>query len=115
MVTIVNLTPHKLSILDIHGNKKNLPPSGMVARINEEKVLKTNIFDMDLGEFEVATTVVHDIIDLPEENERPNTIYVVSKPVAMVIDKDRSDIYYPGELIRDCKGNVVCCNGLCRY
>ena len=49
--------------------------------------------------------------NLPEKDD--NNVYIVSK---MVVDAfpERDDIYYPGELLRDDKGNIIGSIGLTR-
>jgi len=107
-VEIVNLTPHPVVIQKVTGEKIEIPPSGIVARVKEEriKVGEINgipIYAMKYGEVE----------NLPEP--RKGVVYIVSS-VVLPYTKGRTDVFAPdtGRAIRDEKGNIVAVCGLIR-
>jgi hypothetical protein len=97
---IKNLTPHALKIQRIDGSFLELPKPEAGTLIPRR----------------IAASVQCDPIEgvvenLPEIEE--GTIYVVSR---MVIDgvSDRTDLFAPGELLRDGNGNIIGAKGLAR-
>ena len=127
-MNIINLTPHPLNIKCLavqsvyHPDGENwgdtqmsISPSGTVARIENNSIVEDPIILPD-GEYcsiriPVTHTSTGEIIDLPDPKD--NTIYVTSTMVAQAaVNANRTDVYAPGELIRNDKGQVVGCNGL---
>ena len=109
-VDVVNLTPHPLTIERTDGTVAAIPATGQVARLavirEVRPVLKTSA-----GEFAVSAPKLGEIEGLPEP--QAGRIYVVS---ALVADAaKRSDVFSPGELIRDADGKIVGARGLCAY
>jgi hypothetical protein len=114
---IVNLTAHVLNIVCEGGHTLFVPPSGTIARLKEKVFDQFNISadGVLLREFVVPVVVkgMDEIIDLPEEAD--GVRYVASAHVAKAaVESGRRDVFSPGELVRDEKGVVIGCNGLCR-
>ena len=106
-VTIVNLTPHALNIAADNGEVVTIPPSGTVARVETDRHL-VNWMPVNGHIIEVYEPNFGEIVGLPER--QPYTAYVVSAQVAQ--RTERSDVYSPGELVRNEAGQVIGCNGL---
>lgn len=103
---IVNLTPHPLRLQRTDGSFMNLPkPVGEAIPRRSTQVEQQG----DLGGLPVYKTVLGPVEFAPAPCE--DTIYVVSR---MVVDAlpDRSDLFAPGEAIRDADGKVVGAKGL---
>jgi len=104
MVKIVNLTPHPIN-LSLQNNKRaEIPPSGIVARVEEktETIGKIQVGD---GNIPVIRKTLGRVENLPEPRE--DTIYIVSLIVAQALSGSRSDVYIIGESIRDEQGRVI--------
>jgi len=104
-VTIKNLTDHPIVILN-SDNKRimYLHPEGEPARV--KKIVEQVDY---LGAIPLSEARFGKIKNLPPPS--PNVIYIVSKMVFEAA-KDRSDLYYPAEKIRDNKGRVLGCKSL---
>lgn len=103
---IINLTSHKLNILDETKNQiLVLEPSGIEARINVTRRLANKVDDVPF-----FVTEPGEPVGLPEPRE--GTIYIVSGMFRS--HSDRPDLYQPGELVRDDEGLPVGCIGLSR-
>ena len=102
-MNFVNLTPHVLNIIEEDGSVYTLPASGQVARI---ETTRNVAYVMD--GIEIFETVYGQVTGLPER--QPDTAYIVSALVAQAAK--RSDVYSPGELVRNEAGQVIGCRGL---
>ena len=102
---IVNLTPHELSIYRADGDVVVVPRSGRVARVHEVRE-PMGILD-GISVEEVSHGKV-DGIPPPEKD----TIYIVSAMVGQATE--RLDVYSPGQLLRDERGQPMGCRGLSR-
>ena len=102
-MNFVNLTPHTLNIIEEDGSVYTLPASGQIARVEVER---TVAYIMD--GIEIFETVYGQVTGLPER--QPDTAYIVSALVAQAAK--RSDVYSPGELVRNGDGQVIGCRGL---
>ena len=103
---IINLTPHKLNILDETKNQVLvLEPSGTEARIN---VARRRVGETDSVPLFVTLPGKPSGLPRPQQG----TIYVVSGMFRSFCD--RPDLYQPGELVRDEKGQPTGCIGLSR-
>jgi hypothetical protein len=111
MKTLVNLTPHPLTISTAAGSVIKLPKSELPARLAVTRH-RLNDVTLDTGEtLEVNISQLGEIENLPEPQE--GVILVVS---ALVADAaKRGDVMSPGELLRDGEGNIVGAKGLCAY
>jgi len=102
-MNFVNLTPHTLNIIEEDGSVYTLPASGQVARVEVERTV-----DFVMDGIEVFSTVYGQVTGLPERQR--DTAYIVSALVAQAAK--RSDVYSPGELVRNEAGQVIGCRGL---
>lgn len=100
----VNLTPHVINIFDGNGGTTHVVPSGTVARCKETRTVVRHI-----GSIPVEKAVYGDVVGLPEPQE--GTVLIVSMRTAAGV-KDRDDVVFPGEAIRDPNGVIVGCRGL---
>ena len=108
MESIVNLTPHTVTIVDQDGaTVATIAPSDLVARVatRSEKVGETE------GGIPLYATRYGQVVGLPEPE--PDTIYIVSGMLLAAVPH-RMDVWQPGELLRDEAGRVVGCVGLSR-
>ena len=103
-MTIINLTPHKLNVLDLSGDFVVIPPSGTVARV-AVSLKETAVLDPGI---QIYSPTYGEVTDLPEPAE--GVVYVVSGLVAAAAP--RADVFSPGELIRDEEGRPIGCRGL---
>lgn len=96
---IINLTPHPVVL-----NGKTIESTGL-ARVREVRTQTC-----ELAGIPVYETIYTDITDLPPETH--NTIYIVS--IIVALSSDRTDLYTPGDLLRDDEGRVIGCQGIQR-
>lgn len=108
-ITITNLTPHVLTIVGADGTL-TIQPSGIVARLAVIRTALTPVV-VDGVSLSVVLPALGEVTDLLAAEA--GVILVVSALVAGVAN--RSDVYSPGELIRDGAGNVIGARGLCAY
>ena len=110
---IVNLTKHDLNIYN--ENKElvlTVPPSGLEARIDTTSVKKSTFSNIPIFE----TKVNGDFYLIDKNGERHNKslehykIYVVSGLVRQYVN--HKNLYQPGQLLRNEKGQVIGCIGL---
>ena len=104
---IKNCTPHTLIVHLADGTATTLEPSGTVPRV-------ATITEQaePLGDIPVVVSRKGEITGLPDPE--PNVFLVVSQIVAAACD-GRSDVLFPGELIRDESGRPIGCRGLARH
>ena len=102
---LVNLTPHEINVVIPLGDDIAIPPSGVVARVAVVATMVDNFCGVP-----IYGNSTGEVIGLPDPRE--GTCFIVSK---MVVDADtgRADLLSPGKLIRDEKGRVIGCEGLC--
>ena len=106
-MNFINLTPHVLNIIS-GAATTNVAPSGEVARCRV-----TYTPDGEVGGIPVYVAVYGEVTGLPEAC--PGKAYVVSGLVAAHPSvTGRSDVFAPGELVRDADGRPVGCKGLKR-
>lgn len=115
---LVNLTPHAMSIYDIDGGDilVVLPPDGRVARVATQMSTQSHY----IGGIPVRWQELdrNRVEGLPEQEGRdafhPDTYYVVSLITGlMMASSGRTDLLTPGPEIRDDKGVIIGCKGLC--
>jgi len=106
-MNIVNLTPHPLRLQKADGSFMDLPKPAAGAAIPRRSTKVEQQGEVD--GLPVYKTVLGPVEFAPAPCE--NTIYVVSR---MVVDAlpERSDLFAPGEAIRDADGKVVGAKGL---
>jgi hypothetical protein len=104
IMTIVNLTPHPLSVYTLDGSTllHTIPSTGM-ARASETRVTCGEVEGVPLTSVQYGETT-----GLPDPV--PGTIYVVSTITANA--SPRADVYVPGEMVRDKEGRIVGSKGL---
>jgi len=103
--TIRNCTPHTLNIHTPDGQVELSPagPLPRVATITDEAP--------PINGIPVVASRLGAVEGLPDPE--PNTVLVVSRLVAGA-RPDRTDLVFPGELIRDDQGRPIGCRGLAR-
>lgn len=101
--TIINLTPHTVSIYLNNGDVLNIPSSGQ-ARAEEQK----QQIDI-INNIPVYSIKYGNITGLLEPQE--NTIYIVSQIVASTVP-DRNDVYIVSDTVRDSEGKIIGCRAL---
>jgi hypothetical protein len=121
MTTLINLTPHSISVFAADGKTLlvTVPPSGEVARVSVSRV-ETGVVPIEsdaaallrrdpLAGVPVFVGTYGAITGLPAPSF--GTIYVVSAMVRQAVPT-RRDVLSPGELIRDAAGQPLGCRGL---
>tara|TARA_R110000782_G_C14750697_1_gene407124 strand:+ start:852 stop:1166 length:315 start_codon:yes stop_codon:yes gene_type:complete len=98
-----NLTPHKITIRHEYGSEEIIQPSGDVARVSIESTVVSVIAGIV-----IRRAVPGEITGLPTQSDEP---LIVSAHVRLAAP-DRTDLFSPGELIRDADGNPIACDGL---
>lgn len=98
--SIVNLTPHAITILSPNGDRI-FPPDGTVARVSQTTKLESFIDGI-----EIHAPRFGDVVGLPRPVEGVH--FIVSAMVKAACP-GRKDLLSPGELVRDVKGNVIGC------
>lgn len=108
-MTIVNLTPHILNLVNADGTTRvDVPPSGEVARVASTRTQVGEVNGLPM-----FTTTFGEVTGLPEPRE--GVIFVVSGMVAGRPSVcTREDVWSPGELIRGPDGQPVGCRGITR-
>ena len=107
---IKNLTPHTLHLYDENGIEVvlSIPPSGMVAREGTKREYVGEIDGVPVFRTEYGS-----VVGLPAPC--PGVVYVVSGKTRSHADVcNRSDVYQPGELLRDEAGRTIGAIGLSR-
>lgn len=100
---VINLTPHAITVCGM-----TIKPSGVVARVTTDNV-KYGDIAIDGIMIPVNRVEYGMVENLPEPEQ--GTIYIVSGLVAGRC-KDRDDVFYPGNLVRDNEGRVIGCDSL---
>ena len=117
---LVNLTPHTITVyppkdwvlLGTDDSPIVVAPSGIVARCAEKRMIVDAIIT-EQGSFDIPVFFAQfgDVQNLPEPE--PETAYIVSMRLAQAVP-ERTDVFFPGEAVRDDKGNIIGCIGLSR-
>ncbi len=123
-MNVVNLTPHEVVIMDENEEVvKRVQKSGFIARLKTRRVHVGTTDKIPFYETEFSDVVLLD----ENKNEscfppaQENTIYIVSGMFLANIEgmgglyDPRTDLWSPGELVRDENGNVIGCIGLSQY
>lgn len=108
MVTIVNLTPHTLNVVDDAGKIiLSVAPSGTIARVTTQQTVVGNV-----GGVDVVRTVFGDVDGLPAPQD--DVVYVVSTLVLQALKANgifRNDVVSPDtsptSVVRDDAGNII--------
>ena len=110
-MTIINLTPHKINIVDEEGNVIKVFESKGVARAMQK--------DVEIGILEgipIIETDFGDPIDLPEYDK--GTHYIVSALTAKAADlsgRNTRDLFLTGKTVRNSDGQIIGCQALAKY
>lgn len=105
MKTILNLTPHEVTIIGNDGRiMMRFAPEAVAARCGNY----VEIVD-EINGIPISKTVYTKIYGLLPEQE--DTFYIVSRHVAEQ-NRNRHDLLVPNELVRDDAGRVVGCKSL---
>lgn len=103
-MTIINLTPHAINIVnDNHEAVKTFESEG-IARVSCRSEVQGN-----LGGIPITRKIFGEVEGLPEE--KPGVHYIVSSLVASAAP-DRQDLLVPDGYVRDEKGMVIGCTAL---
>lgn len=110
-VSLLNLTPHPITIRTTDGSDVTVPPSGIVARVESEEYETGNLFPEIGASVPVVTRRFGRVVDLPERDDYH--YYIVSSLVLEALrnaGEDRPDVFAPDtgpSAIRDGDGRVV--------
>ena len=105
---LINLTPHAINIVQFDGGVVLLPASGQVARVATSRASGQTLIWGDSVSIQTSRVEFGEVDGLPDPVD--NTVYIVSGMVASRVN--RSDVFAPGELVRDAAGAVIGCKGL---
>lgn len=107
-MTLVNLTPHALTLVAPDGSSTILPPSGTVARVS---TTPGTVGDIGLPCLVAEPTAFGAVVGLPDPV--PGTFLIVSGLVgSALVGKGRTDVLTPGtgpndNAVRNESGHVV--------
>lgn len=105
MATIINMTPHPVTIVTADGQVVNTFPKG-------ENTIRLAVKTVAAGELDgvkLTKTEFGEAQGLPEFVE--GTYYIVSQLVKTALS-DRTDLLVPAEVVRDTNGNILGCQSL---
>jgi hypothetical protein len=103
---IVNLTPHPLNF-KLESGERTVQPSGTLARCVENAAKAE-----PLDGIPVVKKTFGVVEGLPEPEA--GTSYVVSALAAQAAwAQGRTDVFCPGDPVRDTDGKIIGCRGLC--
>lgn len=105
-MNIVNLTPHVVDIYPEPNKELHISPSGVVARVKENR----RILELVEG-IEITETEYGEVTDLPKP--QPETAFIVSSLV-LEHSPGRDDLLVPDGLVRDCAGRIIGCSKFAR-
>ena len=101
-ITIINLTPHPVNLLDVDAN--------VIITFHSEGLARCSQNDIIIGKLNkdiiLTKTSYGEVIGLPEQS--PRTFYIVSRLVRNALP-NRTDLLVPNQLIRDSEGQIVGC------
>ena len=110
--TLINLTPHRFTVLRDERPIIDIPPSGLWARILEERLPMSPVTLEDIAIECVALAYRPLIQDLPPP--QTDVIYLVSRITAAAVD-GRTDVVFPLDEVRDGTGRIIGCRRLGRF
>jgi len=108
---LVNLTPHDINVL-ADGQVICIPPSGQVARV-VERPHGTGQVPVDDVQVPLILAESGHVVGLPPQE--PQTLYIVSRPVALALQGQRPDLLVPDQFERDDEGQTVGCRGFAQF
>ena len=110
-MTIINLTPHPINIIDEEGNIIKVFESAGVARAAQE--------DVEIGTLEgipIIETEFGKPVNLPEYNQ--GTYYIVSAitaKAAYLSGRNTQDLLLTAKTVRNSDGQIIGCQALAKY
>lgn len=103
---IVNATPHPVRIKKLDGTFLDLPKGENVPRISFDSIPACQLDDIQLH-----MQIMGDPENMPQQIDGVH--YIVSQIVAShPKNRNRGDLFFPGNLIRDDNGNIIGADGL---
>ncbi|MBF1002949.1 MAG: hypothetical protein HXK93_01540 [Candidatus Nanogingivalaceae bacterium] len=111
MTNIINLTPHKINIVDEEGDVIKVFESAGVARAAQN--------DVQIGMLEgipIIETTFGEPVDLPEYSQ--GTYYIVSAltaKAASLSGRNTRDLLLTGKTVRNSDGQIIGCQALAKY
>lgn len=103
-VRLVNLTPHRVTVINDGNEVMTIEASGVVARCKTDTVIVGSINGVP-----ITRTVFGDVEGLPEAST--GVFYIVSAIVKNA-RPDRSDLLVPVGVVKDDEGRIVGCTSL---
>ena len=105
--TLVNCTPHPITLLDSNNQEVMKLEKGVVV----PRVAQTTKNVGQLNGIAITETSFGEVVDLPEPQD--NTYLIVPRLVMSACPK-RTDLLVPNELVRDDLGGIIGCKSLAR-
>ena len=111
MTNIINLTPHKINIMNKEGNVIKVFESAGEARAVQK--------DVEIGRLEgipIVKTEFGEPIGLPEYSQ--GTYYIVSAITAKAASssgRNTQDLFLTGKTVRNSDGQIIGCQALAKY
>lgn len=109
VVTIVNCTPHPVSVLNQQTGEMVIIPKGdIIPRVSSSTELIDTV-ETSFGLIRITRNTFGQVENLPDP--QPNTLFIVS---AMVMNAcpNRNDLVCPNESVRDSEGRIIGCQSL---
>jgi hypothetical protein len=112
--TIVNCTPHPLTVFNADGGTTIIPPSGIVPRVKELLLgLDEAVSVPSVGRVDLSFITTGEIAGLPPKDGR---MYVCPRAVAeAAVRLGRDDVWFPSDFVRDGCGRVLGYYGFARF
>lgn len=104
--TIINLTPHAVTVLREGAEPIEYPPSGKVARCATQRQVIGS-----LNGIPINRTKFGEVSGVPEP--APGVYYIVSAMVAQALPQ-RNDLLIPDDTVRDKEGRIIGCRAFAR-
>lgn len=111
MTNIINLTPHRVNIVDKEGNVVKIFESSGEARAAQK--------DVEIGTLEgipIVKTEFGEPIGLPEYSQ--GTYYIVSAitaKAASLSGRNTRDLFLTSKTVRNSDGQIIGCQALAKY
>ena len=104
-MTIINMTPHDICIIQQEKTVRVIPASGVVARCDMLRQAQASLDHIP------AYRVTYGAVQgLPEAKE--GIFYIVSSIVALAMRGQRNDLLVPLDFVRDDAGRILGCQAL---
>lgn len=105
-VDVINLCPHDLHVLHANGLRTVLPRAEKPARCMVESV-RDGELTLNGQTVPIHVSRFGAVYDLPDP--RPDTYFVVSRPVAEACDHLRTDVLVVDDIVRSSDGTIIGC------